>query len=125
VPTLDDLLSWFGAAAITVAFFRGIRAAREIDRRYQNDPSSAILRTIRTGTWIKVVAAGWFGVITTLGILGYGPFPVLRPVSLLIAIAVLDLPSRYLVMIKQIEGEPVGDLWTPVRAIRRRLRWRR
>lgn len=53
-----------------------------------------------------MAAAVWFGTITSLAIVGIGPFPVLRPISLLIAVFVLDLPSRYLAMIRRIQGIP-------------------
>ncbi len=105
---LDDLLTWFAAIAVLFALVRGWRAYREIDAIYHEDESSVIIHTIRDGTRIKVLAAGWFGVLTILGALGYGPFPVLRPVSVVIALFVLDLPSRYLNMVRVIRGEPTG-----------------
>ncbi|HET9613854.1 MAG TPA: hypothetical protein VFP22_03490, partial [Candidatus Limnocylindrales bacterium] len=68
--------------------------------------------------------AGWFGAITAAAVLGFGPYPILRPISIILAVQVLDLPSRYLYMIQTIRGEPVGALGLPISVILRNLRSR-
>ena len=116
----EQVLSFVSFVVISVLFARGYRAAREIHCIYKSDdsdPPSPILETIRDGSAIKVAAAGWFAILTLRGMAGidlivggFDLLPVLRLINLAVAALVLDLPTRYLKMVRQIQsGDTVRE----------------
>lgn len=114
---LDQFASHVVSFLLIVLFARGVRATWEINQIYQSDvehPKSLIFRQILVGSTVKVAAAGWFAFWNLRGLLmGQSldePFlSIVRFGSVGLAAMVLDLPSRYLKMTRQIMDRDLLD----------------
>ena len=111
--TQEQLASLAAAVVLVILTIRGLMAVRWMDRVYQADPGSPILRQIRDGSAIKVVAAAWFAATTLRAVAGIElaneVLVVLRIVSLVLAAVVLDLPTRYKKTMVKIMQEGRGE----------------
>lgn len=113
--SLDLIASFIFAAVLITLVIRGARATWEINKIYQGDPKepkSIVFRTIRDASLLAAIAAAWFsfwnlkGLLT--GITLEEPWTSLvRFGSLIIAAAVLDLPSRFLKMTHKIMAREI------------------
>ncbi len=111
---------------LVILIARGVRATREIDRLYCEDldlreqsglpRESPILRQIRNGSFIKVLAACWFAFWNLRGLITGTQLDdwllwIVRVGGIVFAAIVLDLPSRYLKMVRLIQDrDHVSDL---------------